>query len=55
MKARVIPQKGQFAALIGGSLMTLLSSFHSMWITKADFEEVGPNIVHRKCTMRTQV
>ena len=34
---------------IGGSILASLSSFQSMWITKQEYEEIGPAIVHRKC------
>ncbi|CAK4084015.1 unnamed protein product [Aphanomyces euteiches] len=34
---------------IGGSILTSLSLFQEMWITKADYDENGPSIVHRKC------
>lgn len=33
----------------GGSTLTSLSTFASMWITKEDYEEHGASIVHRKC------
>lgn len=33
----------------GGSTLSTLSTFSSMWITKAEFDEFGPSIVHRKC------
>lgn len=34
---------------IGGSVICNLSSFQQMWISKEDFEECGPSIIHRKC------
>ena len=52
MKVKVIAQpERKFMVWIGGSVMASLSTFQSMWITKADFDEVGPNIVHRKCSV----
>ena len=33
----------------GGSTLTSLSTFASMWISKEDYEEHGASIVHRKC------
>lgn len=36
------------AAWIGGSILGSLSSNWSLWITKADYAEFGPSIVHRK-------
>ena len=34
---------------IGGSILASLSTFKSMWITKDEYDEAGPSIVHRKC------
>ena len=46
----IAPPEQRYAAWIGGSILASLSSFQHMWITKMDYEEVGPAIVHRKCT-----
>eukprot|EP00759_Apiculatamorpha_spiralis_P043072 PhF_6_TR40726/c0_g1_i1/m.61266/K05692/ACTB_G1; actin beta/gamma 1 len=37
------------AAWVGGSILASIPTFQDMWITKADFEEVGVRIVHRNC------
>ncbi|VDN16506.1 unnamed protein product [Dibothriocephalus latus] len=34
---------------MGGSILAFMSSFHQMWITKQEYDESGPQIVHRKC------
>lgn len=39
----------RYAVWRGGSTLTSLSSFSSMWITKEDYDEHGAAIVHRKC------
>ena len=39
----------KYSAWIGGSILGSLNSFASMWITKTEYEEAGPSIVHRKC------
>ncbi|CAF4369464.1 unnamed protein product [Rotaria sp. Silwood2] len=39
----------QLSAWIGGSILSSLSTFQTMWITKQDYNEFGPSIVHRKC------
>ena len=39
----------RFAVWRGGSTLTSLSTFASMWITKEDYDEHGATIVHRKC------
>ena len=33
----------------GGSILVSNSSFQQMWISKQEFDESGPSIVHRKC------
>jgi len=50
IKVKVIaPAERRFSVWIGGSILSCLSSFQTQWITKAEFEESGPAIVHRKC------
>jgi len=50
MQIKVIaPPERKFSVWIGGSILSSLSSFASMWITRDEFDEVGPSIVHRKC------
>ena len=50
MKVKVIaPQERKFLVWIGGSILTSLSTFQTMWITKAEYQETGASIVHRKC------
>merc|ERR1711931_224270 len=43
------PPERKYSCWIGGSILASLSTFSSMWITKAEYEESGPAIVHRKC------
>lgn len=50
IKIRVVaPAERRFSVWIGGSILSSLSSFQTLWVTKAEFEETGPSIVHRKC------
>jgi len=50
MKIRIIaPPERKYSSWIGGSLLASLSSFQQMWISKQEYDESGPNIVHRKC------
>lgn len=50
MQVKVIaPPERKFSVWIGGSILSSLSTFGTMWILKEEFEEVGPAIVHRKC------
>ncbi|EDW60197.2 actin-like protein 53D [Drosophila virilis] len=38
-----------FAVWSGGSVLASLSSFQNMWIDCAEYDDVGPSIIHRKC------
>jgi actin-related protein len=50
MKIKVIaPPERKYSVWIGGSILSSLSTFQTMWITKAEYDESGPGIVHRKC------
>merc|ERR1712129_443245 len=40
----------KYSSWIGGSILSSLSTFEEMWITKEEYQDVGPSIVHRKCT-----
>eukprot|EP01083_Nonionella_stella_P192391 711196_1 len=40
----------QILSWIGGSIVSSLSTFNEMWITKDEYDELGVSIVHRKCT-----
>jgi actin beta/gamma 1 len=43
------PPERKYGAWIGGSVLASLSTFQQMWITKAEYNESGPSIVHKKC------
>ena len=50
MKVKIIaPPERKYSVWIGGSILSSLSTFQSMWISKAEYDESGPAIVHRKC------
>jgi actin-related protein len=50
MKIKVVaPPERKYSVWIGGSILSSLSTFANMWITKAEYDESGPEIVHRKC------
>eukprot|EP00497_Spongosphaera_streptacantha_P005860 TRINITY_DN853_c0_g1_i1.p1 TRINITY_DN853_c0_g1~~TRINITY_DN853_c0_g1_i1.p1 ORF type:complete len:94 (+),score=22.64 TRINITY_DN853_c0_g1_i1:100-381(+) len=46
----VAPPERKYSVWIGGSILASLSTFEEMWITKSEYDESGPTIVHRKCT-----
>lgn len=45
----IAPPDRKYSAWIGGSIIASLSSFQQMWISKEEYNESGPSIVHRKC------
>ncbi|ETO24808.1 actin [Reticulomyxa filosa] len=45
----VAPPERKYSVWIGGSILTSLSTFQEMWITKDEYDESGPGIVHRRC------
>jgi len=50
LKIKIIaPPERKYSVWIGGSILASLSTFQTMWITKDEYEESGPGIVHRKC------
>nr|CDS26198.1 actin [Hymenolepis microstoma] len=42
------PEGGRLSSWLGGSILASLSTFHKMWITKQEYNEYGPVIVHKK-------
>ncbi|XP_072170419.1 actin CyI, cytoplasmic-like [Diadema setosum] len=50
MKIKIIaPPERKYSVWIGGSIVASLSTFQQMWISKQEYDESGPGIVHRKC------
>jgi actin-related protein len=50
MKIKIIaPPERKYSVWIGGSILSSLSTFQQMWISKTEYDESGPSIVHRKC------
>lgn len=45
----VAPPERQYSVWIGGSILASLATFQQMWVSQAEYEEMGPSIVHRKC------
>ena len=49
MKIKVVaPPERKYSAWIGGSMLSSLS-VQGMWVSKGEYDESGPTIVHRKC------
>jgi actin-related protein len=50
VKVRAIaPPERKYSVWIGGSILSSLNTFQTNWITRDDYDESGPSIVHRKC------
>ncbi|KAL6651657.1 hypothetical protein ACP70R_010582 [Stipagrostis hirtigluma subsp. patula] len=50
MKVKVVaPPERKYSVWIGGSILASLSTFQQMWISREEYDESGPAIVHRKC------
>jgi len=50
MKIKIVaPPERKYSVWIGGSILASLSTFQNMWISKGEYDESGPSIVHRKC------
>merc|ERR1711904_543181 len=45
----IAPPERKYSVWIGGSILSSLSTFQQMWISKGEYDESGPTIVHRKC------
>ena len=42
------PSNRKYSAWIGGSILATMSTFQDMWISKKEYDEFGPSIVHKK-------
>merc|ERR1712048_814867 len=50
MKIKIVaPPERKYSVWIGGSILASLSTFQQMWISKEEYDDSGPSIVHRKC------
>jgi actin-related protein len=48
MKVKVVaPPERKYSSWIGGSICASLSTFQQMWITRDDYDETGPFVVHQ--------
>jgi len=50
MKIKIVaPIERKYSVWIGGSILASLTSFQDMWVTKQEYLEMGPSIIHKKC------
>ena len=48
MKVKIIaPPERKYSVWIGGSILASLSTFQNLWVSKQEYDESGPGIVHR--------
>ena len=45
----VTPPERKYSVWIGGSILASLNTFQENWITREEYDDCGPSIVHRKC------
>ncbi|KAH8836077.1 hypothetical protein DL96DRAFT_1733821 [Flagelloscypha sp. PMI_526] len=45
----IAPPERKYSAWVGGSMLARLTSFQGQWITRDEYDESGPAIIHRKC------
>ncbi|KAJ1096520.1 hypothetical protein NDU88_001656 [Pleurodeles waltl] len=45
----IAPPERKYSVWIGGSILASLSTFHKMWISKQEYDECGPSIIHHIC------
>jgi actin, other eukaryote len=45
----IAPPHRKYSVWIGGSILSALSTFQHLWLSKQDYEEHGATIVHRRC------
>ena len=48
VKINAAPER-KYLVWLGGSILGSLTNYIQMWITKQEYDEYGPEIVHRKC------
>ena len=50
MKIKIVaPPERKYSVWIGGSILASLTTFQQMWVSKQEYDEAGPSIVHKKC------
>lgn len=48
VEVRIIaPPERQYSVWIGGSILASLKTFQKMWVSRKEFEEQGPEVIHR--------
>eukprot|EP01147_Barroeca_monosierra_P001953 gene1954-5041_t len=45
------PPERQFSTWLGGSILASLDTFRRIWVSQAEYNDVGPSIIHRKMAL----
>jgi actin-related protein len=45
----IAPPEREHLVWLGGSILTSLTTFQRMWVTREEYDESGPSVVGRKC------
>jgi actin-related protein len=45
----IAPPERNFSPWIGGSILSSMSTFQKIWISKEEYKESGTSIIHKKC------
>jgi actin-related protein len=45
----IAPPERKVSVWIGGSILSSLATFQTMWISKQEYDEAGSGVVHSKC------
>jgi actin-related protein len=51
----IAPGERKYSVWMGGALLASLTSFSAEWVTKQEYDEAGPNIIHSRCNSHTFV
>ena len=43
------PDERKYSAWIGGSILSNLATFQTMWVLRQEYDEAGTSMVYRKC------
>ncbi|TFF97580.1 MAG: actin, cytoplasmic 2 [Promethearchaeota archaeon] len=43
----IAPPERMYSVWIGGSILSSLKTFHRMWISRREYKELGPQVIHR--------
>jgi actin beta/gamma 1 len=43
----IAPPERMYSVWIGGSILSSLKTFRRMWITRREYKEMGPEVIHR--------